>query len=1313
MSVTLLLALLVGSLVPALALPVGYDHPESDQGGPTVPDGLGWIAQCWPNTLTLAPKPAGGKLTVLFITNFSAVPTLHELNRRFPMDALLVAPDFANTFAGRDIFYRALKSRKRIDCFVFSRVNQGTIPTDVQYEVLRRVKDDGAGMVVIDLFDGSDTFNPQFLKLKPKFSGAELLLGIPYDGLRQWANTKETHFPALNSWNTSGAIGSEPGSKPFKYGSVEVSPFGKGQVVWISTNTHWERYWGGRTLLPHISQSRDMWVEADYLYSHTAKAILMASGRVPEAQIRAISPHGPITGAETPTVSLTCPAGRQFQGTLKCQLRDTWGVVTQTATQPILVPLTGAEMALPQIRFADAGRQFLDLWIINQAGETVDWGSAFVDVNRGVTAPEVTSKHPEGAPRGAALGGEIVVKNAPAGTSVRVTLTDRYWREVGLLHKPATTAAIPYNFPSAGLDGQIWLLRADVLDRDGHILARSFRNLTSPHTRATRGGFVPLMTGAGGGLATPEAVGREEYLRRIGFLSDRPYGGAGAMAAEMAAWNDVQLMPFMENVTATSDDFKNEHITDWEDPAVTRDRTAAYELLTREVGPYGLRGYNMTDDSGACGALPLGAYTTTKFHEWLQNEYGDFAAVCKVWNWQPAADNTPPDQLPPDAYVTIAFHKWLQAKYGGLSQVAKAWKLTAEGWGSMHTFGAIQSELVRKEHEAGNQVPWTDAQEFMKQYRVGNPQENPFGRIHQASIKTQYDAGNATPWIDAQRFMQSRWVENMVLAKTVATGVQPGVAVGTDAAFYGPAMSDAFGKLDYIAPYYDDRAVKVAVSRGRARRPGDYGACLGAYGEKPANMTGRRSQIWDLLFAGGNGFYYWAFGDGMNQAMVLSDKHAKYQCEVIEEIMGGIGELFTGCQRIFHPVAILDSQTSGICDQLEAKGEPLTNQGLSIGAFQYALEDLNLNPHTITSDELAAGWLSANGTKLLVLPGVNSMSDLEIVAVRDFVRKGGVVMADIRPGGRYPNGNPRAGAALDDIFGISFDAAAKARRVRGQLAGKATPAGAVSDFGEALADPRVKATTATALGQVSGTPTILTNSVGNGRAALLNASFSSYATYRTEGGAIWQPWHEVLRAIAGAAGVKPEFAATSAGKDTPGFEFSPFRNGRGYLLGVEDLGTGDFVGPRRGFEAKAPHVFHIYDIRVGKYLGRSDTLKDEVPRNGHRAYALMPYQVQAVTARVDKPTVPAGETLRLTADVTITPAGDRDLHVVRIEAFGPDGKPFFPFRRVLQMPAKGALTLPLTVALNDAPGTWRIVATDINSGKTAEAKFVVTRVGAP
>lgn len=644
----LMLGLLIMAAPPLLALPVGYDHPESDRGGPATAGGLAWISEVWPNTIGFGPL-AGGKLTVMFITNASGVPTEYELNRRFPMDAAVLAPPSGNTFVGREEFTRQLSSRKRWDCFVLSRVNQNSIPADVQYEILRRVKDDGAGLVCYDLFDRSPTLNPEFLKLKPTQSGAELIPGVPYDGLRQVVNAQEDRYVALNAWNTWGVLSSRPQAKPLKYGSIEVSPFGKGQVIWVSTGTHWERAYGGRALLPHIQQTRDMWVETDYYYSHTAKLLRLACGRRPEVQIKAILPHGSLAAVspatpQVPTVSLVCPAGKPLMGTLKAHLRDTWGHVTQTSTQPLTVSAVGGDLDLAQIKFVDAGRQFLDVWVLNAAGETVDWGSAFVNVERGVAAPEISNAHPEGAPRTGALEGTISLPDVPAGATVQATLVDRYWREVGQLRKPAA-ATLPFSFPVAGLDGQIWLLRADLLDREGHALARAFRNLTSPHRRATRGGFHPLMT-ATGGFAAPEWVAREEYLRRLGFLSDRPYGPGNALAAETTAWSDVQMMPFALNITATSDDFKNEHITDWEDPAVKRDHVTAYEFVTKEMQPYGLRGFNQTDDSAACGALPLGAYTTIKFHQWLQSEYGDFAAVCQAWHWQPAVDATPARPAP-------------------------------------------------------------------------------------------------------------------------------------------------------------------------------------------------------------------------------------------------------------------------------------------------------------------------------------------------------------------------------------------------------------------------------------------------------------------------------------------------------------------------------------------------------------------------------------------------------------------------------------------------------------------------------------------
>jgi hypothetical protein len=1056
-----------------------------------------------------------------------------------------------------------------------------------------------------------------------------------------------------------------------------------------------------------------MWVETDYFYSHTVKAILQAAGRTPPVAIANLTPRGGTDGTAAPVVTVANPGGQAFAGVVHWQLRDTWAAVTASGTLPISIAGGGAEVRLDGVKLNDAGRQFLDVRLDNAADETVDWGSTFVDVDRGVAPPAIACKYPDGTPRGADLEGTVTATAAPAGARWRIALVDRYWREVGRTEAPVGPAPVTYRFPTAGLDGQIWRLQADVLGPGGHVLARNWLNVTSPHTRASRGGFHPVMTCVAG--ASLEEDAWREYLRRLGFLADRPYMPGNTLVAEAHAWNDLQLLPFFCAVNCGAADYRQDHISDWEDPVRKAELQAGAEFMTRQLRPFGHRGFNLTDDASPAPELPAGPYTAIAFHAWLKAEYGgDFEAVCRGWGFTPDPDPTPPDELSYDPYVAVEFHQWLKSRYGDLAGVARAWKLPSAGFGWLRLFGTIERDLITDLRQAGNPAPADDARRFMQEYGARTTTPNPWGRIHAASVKKAYTAGQTAAWMDAKRFLQQAWVKYMGWVRDAACGVNSDVVVGSDAGYYGQALADLFGTLDYIAPYYDDRAVKVAVSRGRLRRPGDFGACLGSYGEKPANSSGRRSQIWDVLFAGGNTFYYWMFAPnpGLNADLTPSDAHARYQCEVTEEIMGGIGELFTGCTRVFHPIMVLDSQTSGLCDELEAKLEPVSTVVNSISAFQYAFEDLGVNPHTITASELAGPWFGGNPPRLLVLPAAISLSDREIEAIREFATAGGVVVADVLPGQRWPNGNLRDDVPLADVFGVEFERQGKARRARAALDGRADDEGSAAlAFGEALADPRVRPVSAQARGQVGETPALLVNRCGQGTAFLFNCSFASYATYRTEGGPHWQAWHAVLQRMVAAARIHPEFAWTSAGKATPGFEISAFRNGSGYLLGLEELGCGDFTAARRPVEVKLPATFHVYEMRSGTYAGAVDVIRAELPRNGHRAYALLPYRVGRVGLGADAQICRPGETVTLRLDVARPATGEPPLHVVRLDAVDPGGTPFFPFRRVLKLPPAGPLAVPLTFARNDPPGSWRFTATDINSRQTAS--LTLTLKGGP
>ncbi|MCF7853482.1 MAG: hypothetical protein K9N51_01695 [Candidatus Pacebacteria bacterium] len=1212
----IILAATVISRLYGGTVPVGYDEPASDRGGLRLKGGLQWIQEVFPRIIVFAEKPVWSPPTVFFITNYGGVDTIQELKRRFPMDVL----HYHGMSINRQRFFELLNSREHIDCFVMSRFNTKSTPPDVQYEILRRVGD-GAGFVMIDDFDRSSTLSPGYLDLKPETSGNRVFAGVPYDGLRQWVGTDPLNLNIMNFWCTP-SLSRGAGVKPFTFSGVSVSPFGKGRVIWITTGTHWARRGrNGRTLLPHISQRRDMWVETDYYYSHTAKAILRACGIAQPTRI------ADVELAEAPRVMLETED--PFSGRLRWQARDTWGVISERGETAVTPNAGKTSVPLSDIALTDAGRYFVDVWLETDDGRTVDWGSGFKHVDHGVSPCEMTFKYPEGAPRGATLEGTVAVPESCPAARLRLELVDRYWRNVGtqsVAAKPGQTVA--YRFPSEGLDGQIWTVKADLLDDRGHILSRAFQTVTSPHTPATRSGFHPTMTSVTG--TNPEEAARAEYLRRLGFLANRPYGSGNPIIAESMAWRDVQLHPFAFRVTGASDDFNHDRICDWADPLVRRELAELHQTLTRLHRPFGLRGFNLTDDSKPRGNLPLGPYTV------------------------------------------VAFHRWLEKEYGGLNETARAWGIKSSGFGRIHSWG----------------------------------------RIHQASVKAWYDKGITAPWIDAQRFLQQHWVDVIVHVRDAVREVYPQAYVGSDAAYYENAASDLFGQVEYVAPYYGHGSVKLAVARGAARREGDFGACLGAYGGKPTRMTGRRSQIWDVLFAGGTGFYYWRFQDGLREDLTLSDAHALYQCEVVEELSDGIGELFTAGERIFNPIAILSSQTSGICDQLDDEG-----MGNSGGAFQNAMEDLGLNPFIITGEELAGGWLGEHGVRLLLLPGCNSLSDAEIETIRSFVDGGGIALADVRPGIRMPNGTPRKEVALDKVFGITVDSKDKATRSRGRLQGQPFGGGETLGFGDMLCDPRLSAAkSAQARAELvadSGggekdvtAHALFEHSFGKGRAYLLNASFSTYDTCRAEVGDTWRAWFRVMRSVTATAGLQPAFRGTSEGTETPRIRFSPFRAGAGWLLGVADLGGGDFQGDRRPFEVQLPTDCHQYDVRAGRYLSHGDVLRDELPRGGHRAYALLPYKLDGIDLTLNETELTAGELLEASVSLraAATPTGP---HVIRLTVETPDGRSFFPMKRVLRVPESGALTVPLRTAADDPPGAWSIEAVDVTTGMSTTVEFTL------
>ena len=149
------------------------------------------------------------------------------------------------------------------------------------------------------------------------------------------------------------------------------------------------------------------------------------------------------------------------------------------------------------------------------------------------------------------------------------------------------------------------------------------------------------------------------------------------------------------------------------------------------------------------------------------------------------------------------------------------------------------------------------------------------------------------------------------------------------------------------------------------------------------------------------------------------------------ELRGGIGAQLIASRPARDPVAILYSPASYRVHwmlDVKADSKPWTVRDSERESFDSTLraamrrsgallQHAGLQPYWLSPDLLTDGALEARGIRLLVLPHVLALSDREATAIDRFVRRGGVVVADVVPGEYDGHGRKRPQPALANLGG--------------------------------------------------------------------------------------------------------------------------------------------------------------------------------------------------------------------------------------------------------------------------------------------------------
>ena len=140
---------------------------------------------------------------------------------------------------------------------------------------------------------------------------------------------------------------------------------------------------------------------------------------------------------------------------------------------------------------------------------------------------------------------------------------------------------------------------------------------------------------------------------------------------------------------------------------------------------------------------------------------------------------------------------------------------------------------------------------------------------------------------------------------------------------------------------------------------------------------------------------------------------------------------------------------------------PKGHTAVASANFYVMFNDMGFQPRTVARQEIEADALADSAIRVLVLPFVVSLSDLEVEKIREFMSRGGILIADYRCGLRDEHGRMRETPALDNVFGIRRKSL-EIRRGRGTFAANYQRASA--KFQSVFHDPVVLDGTAEAWG---------------------------------------------------------------------------------------------------------------------------------------------------------------------------------------------------------------------------------------------------------
>lgn len=719
----------------------------------------------------------------------------------------------------------------------------------------------------------------------------------------------------------------------------------------------------------------------------------------------------------------------------------------------------------------------------------------------------------------------------------------------------------------------------------------------------------------------------------------------------------------------------------------------------------------------------------------------------------------------------------LEAKYGGIAGVNKEWGTNfpapRSGAGGREQWEPLRGLLseTRSVSEFTEKAlserlgPIEKANVRWGTYTTWAAEQRPTGfkswsevvaflnRFYQELSQVRSTEGwNVSPWCDFRNFMDETFADAIGRARAICRAEDPHARCATE----GGQAPFAFGwynyenvvkHVDVIEPYNTGSNVEVIRSLNRnvimisthgfQHKPG------APLTEEQRLYQKRAPQpIWWGLFHGHRGSIIWDANlpdyrfvdEGTRQLTPAALTFA----DTFQELRKGIAKLIINSRRLHDGIAIHYSQASmqvhWLLDNVQYARKWMLHSGGDRGShfmgvhngWTKLIEDLGLQYEFIGARQIEEGKLTRNEYRVLILPQSLAMSSREVEQIQQFVRAGGMLIADYRAATMNEHGRDLGQGQLDSTFGIS--------RVKPQV--KASAVVGIENYSSLrlqgkkldliIGDERLGTTTGKPMARSGQVPLIVVNDVEQGKAVFLNVELASYPYQRLTGSSP-SSLVEIMEQIFGLARIEPQVRVlASDGTRLPGAEVVRFANGDYEHVAVfrnpqfDDGGWGNLpTRPEREwagsidnslFEKEVqvtiawPAAMPTYDIRGRRDLGTTAkiqmTLDPWSPLVLTRAPKPIP-QLRVESTAEAQPRNPLILTLR-----NESPLPEGTFRIVRLELLTPDGKPCETYARNVRVESTPHLER-FDLAYNDPKGRWKVNSHDLVTGQVAQTEFTL------